>query len=92
VSTDSTLTVLISGRLDASAGAALLAAVRAGLVPGTRRVNIDLRDVDDFTLDGAASLVDCRELGDGLAEGVRYRTAAGPGSDALLTAFSPPDE
>jgi hypothetical protein len=48
--------------------------------------------VDDYTADGAASLVGCRDLGDGLAEGVRYRTAVGPGSDALLTAFSPPDE
>ncbi|MGH9247524.1 MAG: hypothetical protein ACRD29_25065 [Acidimicrobiales bacterium] len=84
----SMLTVLVRGRLDATAGTALLDTVRAGLVPGTERLAVDLREIDDFTDEGAATLVECRSLGDALVDGVHYRTSTGAGSDALLVAFA----
>jgi len=89
---DSTLTLLVHGRLDPAAGEALLEAVRAGLVPGVDRLEVDLRDVGEFTEDGADSLVAVRDLGVGLARGVHYRTAAGAGGDALLVAFATPHD
>jgi hypothetical protein len=91
VSVGSTLTLLVHGRLDDVAGAQLLDAVAAGLVPGIVRLDVDLRDVDGFTDDGAAALVRVRDLGSALADGVRYRSAAGAGGDAFLSAFATPD-
>jgi hypothetical protein len=90
VSVDSTLTLLVHGRLDAAAGAALLDAVRAGLVPGINRLDIDLRDVTGYTAQGAEALVLVRDLGYALADGVYYRTV-GRGGDAVLAAFASPD-
>jgi hypothetical protein len=86
----STLTVYVRGRLDAAAGAALLDAVRAGLVPGVDRLDVDLRHVSGFTAPGADSLVLIRDVGYDLADGVHYRTL-GTGGDALLAAFATPD-
>jgi hypothetical protein len=88
---DSTLTLLVHGRLDVSTAGALLEAVRDGLAPGVDRLEVDLRDVDDFTEDGAGSLVSVRDLGGGLARGVHYRTTSGAGGEALLAAFASPD-
>ncbi|MGH9119576.1 MAG: hypothetical protein ACRD0A_17375 [Acidimicrobiales bacterium] len=92
VTVDSTLTLLVHGRLDAAAGAALLDSVRTGRAPGVNRLEVDLRDVGEFTDDGADCLVGVRELGVGLAHGVHYRTTAGAGADALLVAFASADD
>jgi hypothetical protein len=85
------VTLLVHGRLDARAGEAMLDAVRHGLGPGVARIDVDLRDVNDFDETGARALVTVRELGIGLGEGVHYRTTAGAGGDALLFAFSSDD-
>jgi hypothetical protein len=89
---DSTLTVLVNGPLDGTTAAALLEAVRTGVGPGIERLEVDLRNVDDFTDDGAGSLTEVRDLGRGLARGVHYRTTVGAGRDAFLVAFASPDD
>jgi hypothetical protein len=90
VSVDSTLTLFVHGRLDSTAGGALVDAVRAGLVPGIDRLDIDLRDVSGYTRQGTRALVLIRDLGYALRDGVHYRTV-GTGGDALLAAFATPD-
>ena len=80
----------VKGDLDARAGTAL---VRAAADAGARpeeivRVDVDLRAVDSFTPEGAAALLSCRDLTDGLSEGLHYRTGRGPGREALLAAYA----
>lgn len=88
VSVGPTLTLFVHGRLDATAGAELLDAARAGLVPGIDRLDVDLRDVEEYTDQGAGNLVAVRDLANALADGVHYRSAAGAGGDAFLSAFA----
>ena len=89
---NATLTLLVHGHLDTEGGTALLDAVRSGLGHGVDRLEVDLRDVDQFTDEGADTLVAVRDLGAGLAGGVYYRTTAGAGADALLVAFASADD
>jgi hypothetical protein len=76
------------GCLDASAGAALLAAAEAAIASGAERLDVDLRSIDASTAEGAASLVACRALAVGLAQGLHYRTGRGAGREALLAAYT----
>jgi hypothetical protein len=92
VTVGSTLTLLVHGPLDVATARALVEAAGSGLGPGVDRLEVDLRDVDDYTEDGAGSLIELRELGRGLAHGVHYRTAAGAGSEAFLDAFASADD
>jgi hypothetical protein len=88
----STLTLLVHGPLDAATAHALVEAARAGLGPDVDRLEVDLRDVEGYTEDGAGGLLELRELGTGLANGVHYRTTAGAGGEAFLAAFASPDD
>lgn len=83
----STATLSVHGRLDGATGRILAAAARAAVVQAPGRLDIDLREVDAFTATGASALLECRDLGTGLADGVHYRTAGGAGGDALLVAY-----
>jgi hypothetical protein len=83
-----TVHLRVAPRLDADAGRALLDAAAAAAAAGAARVDIDLRDLESFTADGARALVACRALTTELAEGLHYRTGRGPGRDALLEAYA----
>ena len=79
--------ISVHGPLDDDAGRALVDVTRAALDGSPERIDIDLRAVLSHTDNGAAALVVCRDLGAGLPDGLHYRTATGPGGDALLAAF-----
>jgi hypothetical protein len=74
--------------LDASTGAALVAAAEAALTTHPQRVDIDLRGLQSWTKDGAMALVRCREICGDLPDGLHYRTGRGPGRAALLAAYT----
>jgi anti-anti-sigma regulatory factor len=78
----------LQGRLDATAGAALLAAVGEAVDEDASRIEIDLRPVTSFTPAGAEALAQCREVSDELRDGLHYCTGPGPGHDALLVAYA----
>jgi hypothetical protein len=87
-SVDGVVVIAVSGCLDAEVGAALVRAAREAAGDGTTRVDIDLQQLEAYTAEGAASLVACRTVGDGLADGLHYRTGPGAGRDALLAAYA----
>ena len=87
----STVVIAVERTLDAREGEALLAAATAAVAAGPVRLDIDLRALEDFTLEGAGALVACRALGAQLAEGLHYRTGRGPGREALLAAYQDAD-
>jgi hypothetical protein len=90
VAVDDDIVVLtIRGHLDAAVGEAVGAAAEGALHQEARRLDIDLRQVESFTVEGAAALADCRMRAAGLREGLHYRTGRGPGRDALLAAYPP---
>ena len=78
----------LSDLLDARTGEALVAAASAATAQGPERVDIDLRDLQGWTQDGAAALVRCREICADLPAGLHYRTGRGPGRSALLAAYT----
>jgi anti-anti-sigma regulatory factor len=78
----------VQGRLDATAGAALLAAVGEAVDEDASRIEIDLRPVTSFTPAGAESLAACRGIAADLRDGLHYCTGPGPGQDALLVAYA----
>jgi hypothetical protein len=82
-----TVAISVHGPLDAAAGRALVETTRAAVTSAPERIDIDIRHIESHTGEGAAALVACRDLGAGLPEGLHYRTAKGPGGDALLAAF-----
>ena len=82
--------VEVRGCLYAAAGKSLLNAVRRAVAEGATRVDVDLTAIDEFTPDGAAALLVCRDAGGGLRDGLHYRTEPGPGQDALLSAYADP--
>ncbi|MDP8988040.1 MAG: hypothetical protein M3N11_06795 [Actinomycetota bacterium] len=77
------------GCLDAEVGAAVRAAAEDAVRDRARRLDIDLRQVVGFTVEGAAALRHCRAGGAGLEQGLHYRTGRGPGREALLAAYTP---
>jgi hypothetical protein len=83
-----TLVLRLGFRLDDDTGVALLEATRAAAASGAERLDIDLRSVQFFTPAGAAALVECRDIGADLPDGLHYRTGKGPGQDALLSAYA----
>lgn len=90
VAVDDEIVILtVRGHLDAAVGEAVTAATEGAVHQQARRLDIDLREVSSFTLDGAAALRACRSRAAGLREGLHYRTGRGPGRDALLAAYSP---
>ncbi len=74
--------------LDAQIGAALVAAADAALATQPDRVDIDLRNLQSWTQEGALALVRCREICGDLPDGLHYRTGRGPGRAALLAAYA----
>lgn len=78
----------LSDCLDPLVGRALVDAVAAAVATGPERVDIDLRSIGHWTLEGAGALVQCRELCRELPDGLHYRTGRGPGRDALLAAYA----
>jgi hypothetical protein len=83
-----TVVIAVEHCLDMPTGEALLHAASAAVATGPSRLDIDLRALENFTLEGAGALAHCRELGAKLAEGLHYRTGRGAGRDALLAAYS----
>ncbi len=77
----------VRGHLDAAVGDAVAAATEGAVAQQARRLDIDLRAVLSFTVEGAAALRACRSRAAGLREGLHYRTGRGPGRDALLAAY-----
>jgi hypothetical protein len=83
-----TVVIAVEHCLDMPTGEALLSAAAAAVAAGPTRLDIDLRALENFTLEGADALVGCRALSAKLAGGLHYRTGRGPGRDALLAAYS----
>jgi hypothetical protein len=81
------ITISVHGRLDANAGVELLATLRGELDSRPPRVDVDLLAVEHWTPEGARALRRAQSLAHGLPAELHYRTAAGPGHDALLAAF-----
>jgi hypothetical protein len=79
----------LRGHLDAAVGGAVAAATEQAVTQQARRLDIDLREVSSFTVEGAAALRTCRSRAAGLREGLHYRTGRGPGRNALLAAYPP---
>jgi hypothetical protein len=89
VRTDGAAVVLeLADLLDATTGAALVAAAEAATATEPTRVDIDLRSLKSWTQDGAGALVRCREICADLPDGLHYRTGRGPGRAALLAAYT----
>jgi hypothetical protein len=89
VRTDGAAVILeLSDCLDPTAGRSLVDAVAAAVATGPDRVDIDLRSIAEWTVEGAAALVQCRELCRELPNGLHYRTGRGPGREALLAAYA----
>jgi hypothetical protein len=82
-----TVTITLTGALDANGGVELLAALRAELETATR-IDIDLRGVTSWTPEGARSLRRARSLATRLTDGLHFRTGPGAGQEALLDAFA----
>lgn len=89
VSTEgSTVVITVARTLDAQAGDALVRLASAAIEAGNPdRLDIDLRDLQDYTDAGTRALAACRALAPRLAEGLHYRTGRGPGREALLVAY-----
>jgi hypothetical protein len=87
-SAGSTVVLSVSDELDDEAGAALVAAASAASEAQPERIEIDLRDLRDWTPGGAAALVACRQVCTDLPGGLHYRTGRGPGREALLAAYT----
>jgi anti-anti-sigma regulatory factor len=85
---DDTIVVTVRGRLDAAAAVELEAVVLDQVALGPRGLDIDLREVTDWSEAGADGLVRCHRLAAQLADGLRYRTGRGPGHEALLAAYA----
>jgi hypothetical protein len=83
-----TVVLSLADHLDENAGEALVAAACAALDARPDRIDIDLRALASWTLEGARSLVRCREVCTDLLGGLHYRTGRGPGREALLAAYS----
>jgi hypothetical protein len=83
-----TVVLELSDLLDASTGAALVAAAEAALATEPARVDIDLRALQSWTQDGATALLRCRAICSDLPDGLHYRTGRGPGRAALLAAYT----
>lgn len=88
VDDDAAVVLTIEGPLDQLSGEALVQAVATAVAGGAGRLEIDLCSLTGYTEDGACSLVTCRHLCEGLADGLHYRTGQGPGRDALLAAYA----
>ena len=86
---DDVMLLTIRGHLDGAVGEAVGAATEGALHQAARRLDIDLRQVVSFTLEGVAALRACRPRAARLREGLHYRTGRGPGRDALLAAYPP---
>jgi hypothetical protein len=93
VSTDgSTVVITVAHTLDAQAGQSLVRLAGAAIESSKPdRLDIDLRDLQDYTEDGAQALAACRALAPNLPEGLHYRTGRGPGREALLIAYADAD-
>ena len=81
------VTVGVEGSLDGATGRALVHVGEAVVSEGADRLDLDLRLLAGFTVEGAAALVRCREMCAVLPQGLHYRTGAGAGREALLAAY-----
>ena len=89
VRTDGAAVVLeLSDSLDPLVGRVLVDAVASAVATHPDRVDIDLRSIIEWTVEGARALVRCRELCRDLPDGLHYRTGRGPGREALLAAYA----
>lgn len=89
VRTDGAAVVLeLSDSLDPLVGRVLVDAVASAVATHPDRVDIDLRSIIEWTVEGARALVRCRELCHDLPDGLHYRTGRGPGREALLAAYT----
>lgn len=81
------VTVGVEGALDGPTGRALVHVGETVVSEGADRLDLDLRLLASYTIDGASALVRCREMCAVLPQGLHYRTGAGPGREALLAAY-----
>jgi hypothetical protein len=89
VRTDGGAVVLeLADALDELIGRVLVDAVTSAVATAPERIEIDLRALATWSIDGARALVTCRELCTDLPDGLHYRTGRGPGRDALLAAYA----
>ncbi|MGQ0830129.1 MAG: hypothetical protein ACT4OV_00450 [Microthrixaceae bacterium] len=80
--------VELSDCLDSLVGRVLIDAVTSAVASRAQRVDIDLRSLSSWSLEGARALVECRTICRDLPDGLHYRTGRGPGRDALLAAYA----
>jgi hypothetical protein len=93
VADGATVVISVERTLDTFAGATLARLAAAAVDENEpQRLDVDLRALEDYTEDGARALVALRSLGGRLAEGLHFRTGRGPGREALLIAFTEPDD
>lgn len=85
---DDVVTISLHGPLDGRVGHLVLKALWSAIERGAARVDLDLLAVRSWTEAGAEVLRRCRALAAVRPVGLRFRTVAGPGRDALLFAFS----
>lgn len=85
---DECVVVTVRGCLDTGAAIELESVVAELIAAVPRGLDIDLREVTTWSEEGAEGLVRCHRLAAVLADGLRYRTGAGPGHDALLAAYA----
>jgi hypothetical protein len=79
--------VTVRGRLDAATAVDLESLVRDLVEHGLVGLEIDLREVAEWSGAGADGLVRCHRIAARLTDGLRYRTGRGPGHEALLAAY-----
>lgn len=84
--------ISVRGHLDLGVGQSLVRAAAAAVdLRGVNRLDVDLRALESFTMEGTDALVACRSLGARLPDGLHYRTGRGAGRTALLTAYKAVD-
>ncbi len=84
---DDVVTISLYGRLDGGAAHLIMKALWAAIERGAARIDLDLLAVRSWTEGGAEVLARCRALTSERPVGLRFRTGAGPGRDALIFAF-----
>ena len=83
----STATIILSGHLAGGGSLVLLDAVRDAVDNHAARIDLDLCRVTSFDDKGLAGLAACREICEGIPDGLHYRTDGDASQAALLAAF-----
>jgi hypothetical protein len=82
------LRVVVRGRVEGAAAAALAQIWRAALQQWPRRLELDLSEVDECTPAGVDAITQCLEVGRRLDDGVGFVVATDAGRRALLASMA----